>query len=379
MNRSIGLLYNRVIRLIARRPVTDEAEIRDRWRSARSCAVLCGAGLGDALMAVPLLRAIADSRPDLRIVAIVNGPAGSVIGRCGVPVEVVRFDRGGRRGGGKRFRRELRRKEIDIFLGALPSNTVTHSRVAFRSGARVVLKHAYDYGYRDDRDFSFLYSRLLDLDRSRHRVEHNLDLVRSVGEDPAGPVTMRFDPDPAAADHVDRWLAARGMESGSIVAIHPGGGRSDKYWPAERFAAVAAGLADAGRSVVVVGGPEEQGLGEEVCRRAARGSVVNAAGEFDLDGTAALLRGATLLVSNDSGIMHLAVAVGTPTVALFGPTDPRHIGPWSNRSISLVAGAGGLDSLEVRAVREIVERALVSLPMLPPSGEPGPIVYRHAL
>jgi lipopolysaccharide heptosyltransferase II len=112
------------------------------------------------------------------------------------------------------------------------------------------------------------------------------------------------------------------------VGLVPGAATVFKQWPAERFVAAARGLLD-GRSgwrLVVLGSMEERGLAAEVAR--ALGPVaVNLAGRVDLRALRGLIAGLRLLVTNDTGPLHIAVAVETPTVSLFGATDSRGTGP----------------------------------------------------
>jgi lipopolysaccharide heptosyltransferase II len=111
-----------------------------------------------------------------------------------------------------------------------------------------------------------------------------------------------------------------------LLAIHPGAGWETKRWPAEKFAEIARRFAGA---VVVVGSASERQLAAGVVDVAGspHKPVLNLTGETSLKQLAALLGAADVVVSNDSGPMHLAAAMGTPVVALFGPSDPRRYGP----------------------------------------------------
>ncbi len=122
-----------------------------------------------------------------------------------------------------------------------------------------------------------------------------------------------------------------GVKGGKVLVLAPGAKWPVKRWPAEYFSEVARAYREKGWNVVVVGSEEERGLAARVCGQAGA-FMVNLAGQTPLPLLAAVLQKAKLGVSNDSGIMHLALAVGTPTVALFGPT---HYGlgfrPWQSQ------------------------------------------------
>lgn len=113
-------------------------------------------------------------------------------------------------------------------------------------------------------------------------------------------------------------------EDSNAVLVHPGAASAARQWPPERWVAVVAALQDAGRQVVVTGGPTEQ----ELCRLVSRPTgCEDLSGGLDLDSLAETVAGAALLISGDTGVAHLATAVGTPSVTLFGPTPPELWGP----------------------------------------------------
>jgi heptosyltransferase-2 len=133
-------------------------------------------------------------------------------------------------------------------------------------------------------------------------------------------------------------LRAGPADADGPVVIAPGAGRATKRWPAERFAEVAGRLASGGRSVMVLGTPEEEPLLRRVAEGApaGRAEVVACADPGDLP--ALVGRGSAALV-NDSGILHVAEACGLPVVALFGPTHPRlGFGPLRADSVALHTG-----------------------------------------
>ncbi len=125
----------------------------------------------------------------------------------------------------------------------------------------------------------------------------------------------------AASDRLRGW----GLRAGSYAVVAPGALWETKRWPVDRFASVVTGLAGGrGLDVLLVGSASERALCEQVAggSEAGRATVVNGAGDTGLGELAALLGDARLFIGNDSGPMHMAMARGTPTVAIFGPTDP---------------------------------------------------------
>jgi ADP-heptose:LPS heptosyltransferase len=125
--------------------------------------------------------------------------------------------------------------------------------------------------------------------------------------------------------------------------VHPGAGSPARRWPPERFAAVATAEARAGRPVVVTGGPAEVELGREVAARAGLPQAAVHAGRGDVLALGRLVAAADRVVCGDTGVAHLATAVGTPSVVLFGPTSPALWGPPADRPWhrALWAGTSG--------------------------------------
>jgi ADP-heptose:LPS heptosyltransferase len=114
---------------------------------------------------------------------------------------------------------------------------------------------------------------------------------------------------------------------GGAVVVHPGAGYGAKRWPADRFAVVANRLEHAGHRVVVTGSGAEAGLADDVAQRAGLPAERVLAGRTDIAGLVDVVAGAALLVCGDTGIAHLATALGTPSVVLFGPEPPDRWGP----------------------------------------------------
>jgi heptosyltransferase-2/heptosyltransferase-3 len=139
-----------------------------------------------------------------------------------------------------------------------------------------------------------------------------------------GPGPVRFVPSGAAQRAAHTWLAAHRASRGWRVALHPGAGAGVKTWPPHRWAAVVNALAGEA-DIVLTGGPDEGPLVDAVAGQAcARPPVAQG---LSWDGLAALFQQVDLVLGMDSGPLHLATAVGTPTVRIYGPTDPRIYGP----------------------------------------------------
>jgi heptosyltransferase-1 len=128
--------------------------------------------------------------------------------------------------------------------------------------------------------------------------------------------------------------AVRTSASGEWALINPGAAWPNKRWPVESFGAVASWIASTyGWTPVVLWGPDEEALADGVV--AASGGTARKAPPTRMADILALAREARLIVSGDTGPLHLACAMGTPAVALFGPTTPARNGPWDDRDVSI--------------------------------------------
>ncbi|HJS58510.1 MAG TPA: glycosyltransferase family 9 protein [Vicinamibacteria bacterium] len=207
-------------------------------------------------------------------------------------------------------------------------------------------------------------------------------LVKRLGE--IIPTVIQRDPSPPpGAGHVSVWLAdavrelgipvrndeppslsTRPVETAELtsrlpdrfLALHPGSGSPRKNWPVERFAALADALAPQ-EPFALIDGPADRAVSARLASIAQRAVLAR---DRSVSFVAALLQRARLYVGNDSGVSHLAAAVGTPTLALFGPTDPVVWAPVGVAARTLRALDGDLERLEVRTVLDYVSGAWTS-------------------
>jgi len=158
-----------------------------------------------------------------------------------------------------------------------------------------------------------------------HVIDKNLALLEPLGIHAMGSRQFPLPPAREEAVSVENSLGAAGL--GDFVVLNAGGGWSSKLWPAERFGALALALRDRGLHPLVTWGPGEEDLAERVVA-ASEGAAVRCFRTTLLE-LIALLRRARLVVAGDTGPLHLACAVGTPVVGIYGPTDPARNGPFS--------------------------------------------------
>jgi heptosyltransferase-2 len=296
--------------------------------AAGAALVIQTAFLGDVVLTTPLLEALARRHGP---VDVVTTPAAAPLLETHPAVRRViaydkrRADRGLR--GVLRLARELRASAYAIAY--LPHRSLRSAVLARLAGIprRV--------GFHDG--WPSLYTGSRRRPASGHEIDRLLALA---DERPHHQTTPTLGV--AAGDHAaaDRVLREAGVAA-PFVALAPGSIWGTKRWPG--YAVLAARLA--GRAAVVaLGGPEDAPLGDEIvaAARTAGGSAANACGRLALREAAALIGKAAVLVTNDSAPLHLAAAMGTPIVAIFGPTVPAFgFGPRGPRDV--VVERTGLD------------------------------------
>lgn len=197
---------------------------------------------------------------------------------------------------------------------------------------------------------------------ARHLIE-TLGPLGPVGIDPDGPNGALDVPPLRTSTSVERQageeLRARDLDGRPFVAIHPGSGSPAKNWPAERFGEVVAALeGHYGLSALLLGGPADTTVLDDLrdCRDRAPALLVNR----PLPVVAAVLRHARVFLGNDSGLAHLAGVLGVPTLALFGPTDPRQWRPLGPRVRTLRAESTTMAGISTERV--LAELATLLLP-----------------
>lgn len=288
--------------------------------------------LGDTVLTTPLLAQLAHRGA----VDVVTTPASAAL-LTGNPAvrELIVYDKRGADSGVKgvwRLAKRLRATGYDIaFLaqGSWRSATLAWlarvpERIGFATSSGRLL-YTKSVPYRDD----------------LHHAARLLTLSRPNGREPsADELRPALYPATAERAEVDALLTAAGVEHGSpLVALAPGSVWATKRWP--YYPALAASLADLGRAVVI-GGAEDRPLADEIMT--AVPSAIDATGRISLLASAELISRCGVIVTNDSAPQHLASAMGTPTLSIFGPTVPDFgFGPLAPRH-----DVAGLDELPCR-------------------------------
>jgi len=257
-------------------------------------------GIGDAVLLVPAILALKKRFPACRVDVLAERRNAGAFALCPQLGEVLHYDRP------RELVRVLRRRYDLVIdteqwhrLSAVVARLIrSRLKIGFGTNER---RRMFDYGiaYRQD----------------RYEVDSFLDLLVPLGIAPE-PVEAPFLTVPETAQQEAARLLAP-LDGQPFVVLFPGASIAERRWGGTRFRELAKAIVRQGKAVIVVGGPEDRAAGDVIVEGLA--PALNLAGWTSLAGTAAVLSRAQLLVSGDSGVLHMAVGLGVPTVSLFGP------------------------------------------------------------
>jgi len=241
--------------------------------------------------------------------------------------QVIVYDKDGKHKSWMRtakFARNLKKKKFDLALILHPTNR-THL-VTYLAG---ISKRVGYY-----RKFGFLLTDKLAHNKQqgeRHELEYNLDLLRYLGVD-TGEKALHIPIKHEAEVWADKLFQEHMIKAtDKLLAIHPGASCPSKIWPLVRFAQVADALSKKYNfKVLVIAGPRDLSRADEVVKN-MHSPVINLAGRTSVSQLASILKRCKLFISNDSGPVHIATAVGTPVISIFGRKQaglsPKRWGP----------------------------------------------------
>lgn len=312
------------------------------WSGARRILCVRLDNMGDVLMTTPAMQALAESAPDRHIALLTSTPSALLAPHLPMVDEVipwnapwVRHDPAPSAADVAHLlpacARALAARGFDaaVIFTVYSQSALPAAMLCCLAGIPLRLAHCRENPYALLSDWVAETEPDTAGQRPRHEVRRQLDLVARVGAVIAD-TRMRFHVREADRQRLDDLLSHRQppRSSGRGIVVHPGATAASRRWPSWRFAEVARELAmRTGGCVWITGSGSEAALAEAVCADAMHPHVRTLAGKLSLGEMAALLERSDLLVSNNSGPVHLAAALGTPTVDLYALTNPQHT-PW---------------------------------------------------
>lgn len=302
--------------------------------------------IGDVLLAVPVFRALKETFPGTHITTIVNSGTDGVLRGYPLIDEIITLDRGIKDLPLKeRYAREadfllkIRAEKFDMAVDLTGGDRA--AILSYTSGAR------YRIGWESSRGFAgkrHLYTHRHKPDIRAHMVLQNLDVVRSFGITTAN-IAVDFHIPEADRDFGDKILGNRTAPGRPIVHIHPTSRWLFKCWTDDLMSEIITWLLKDNKTVIMTSSEDhrEMARAEEILSKVGpHPELINLCGRTTLKQLGAISRRADLFFGVDSAPMHIAAAVGTPVLALFGPTGAFNWGPWHN------GGAGSDDSYRLK-------------------------------
>lgn len=298
--------------------------------------------LGDVVLTTPAIKAVRQAYPQAYLAMMVRPYTELAVKGNPYLNEVILYDKGGRHRSiiaSIGFAMELKKKNFDLCIIFHPTNRA--HIISYLAGIPRRI------GY--DANFSFLLTdhiRNTKHEGKKHELDYNLDLLKLLGiESEERELCVPVNDE--AVKFIDELLTKSGIKkTDRVIVIHPGASCPSKIWPLERFAKLADRLIGSyGVKIVVIGGEDEK---DAFCVNSVRKFMLKEAlflaGGLNISQLGALLKRAVLFVSNDSGPVHVAVAVKTPVVAIFGRNQPglspTRWGPLGPNDIVLHKDAG---------------------------------------
>ncbi len=274
-------------------------------------------GIGDAVLFVPMLRALREAWPDTEIELLMERRNVAVIASTGLADRIYLYDRVL-----TDLVRVLRRP-YDVVIDTEQYHHFS-ALMAWVNGAPRRI------GFATTRRRYFLTEQVR-YSQTVYEARSFLDLaevaigrkIRWDSDQPFYPVAQD------AADDAEKTLV--GFEGMPLVAIHPGASIPERRWAPARYGTLARLLAERGAAIIVLGGPTDRRAAAVICQALGEYPHVNLAGRCTLPEAAAFVRRAWVYVSADTGVLHLAYGVGTPTVHIFGPGVLAKWGPPGKR------------------------------------------------
>jgi len=289
---------------------------------------------GDVLLATPVFSVLKQHAPHVEIDALVYADTADMLNGNPAVSRVFAVDRGwkslslmAQAGAEWSLLQQLRTRDYDLLI-----HLSEHPRGAWLARLlgphyRVAANHPRAHRFWKS-SFTHLYP--LPKNGRRHVVELNLDALRRIGVQPGAEGRgLSFVPGDAAESDVARMLGELGLAAGGYIHLHPASRWQFKCWPAEKTAELIDALRASGERVVVSAAPDAAEL--DLVRRIrdlAAAPFDDVSGKLTLKQLGALTRNASLFIGVDSAPMHIASAMGTPVVALFGPSGEFNWGPW---------------------------------------------------
>jgi heptosyltransferase-2 len=297
-------------------------------------------GIGDALLATPMVELLRKAKPDAEIHALVMFAATKEMFEHDPYVDHVHFHDflNNTKSSALAFLLGVRGHQFDISISTYPQNRREYNLIALFLGAK--RRYGITYRRRSKRNLNWLNTKALLEDDRLHCVEENVRLLSLLGiEHELREETLprlRLNLSEGHAEFASRWYREAELDPTTTFTIgfHAGTARFKNHvnrrWSPEKFAELAKAITqEMNARVLLFGGPDDRDANEAILRLA--GDHITEVRTRSIMESVAVMRSVGMFVSNDSALMHIAGALELPTVGIFGPTNETYVHPWKTR------------------------------------------------
>jgi lipopolysaccharide heptosyltransferase II len=287
-------------------------------RELKSFLIVQTAYPGDVILTLPLIQVLKKEYPDSTIDVMVILKCADILANHPSINEVIIYDKHGSDAGLLKFAgmvKEVRKKKYDCAF--VPHKSIRSALLVKFAGIPERIGFIKSSG-------KLFYSRRMPYQESAHEIERNCSLLKAIGIDPQHKEFPQIFPNFHDKKKVSHYLSEHGIQHvNNLIGVAPGTVWPTKQWPLERYIQLVEMLSSNGFPVVLIGGKEDTDICERIKNEIGSKSVSSSAGKLSLLQSGELIHRCKLLVSNDSAPMHLAGAMRTPVIAIFGATIPE--------------------------------------------------------
>lgn len=287
--------------------------------------------IGDVIFSTPFIKTVRDAYPDAYIACLIHPRCADILKDNPRIDEIIIYDEEGKHKsfiGKIELIRRLRKGHFDTAF--ILHRSLTRALLAFLSGIR------HRVGY-PTKHRALLLTNIVDFpEKEIHKVEYFLNLARGAGIKP-GEISYEFFVRDADRERVNKFLKDNSVGTEApLIVLCPGGNWDPKRWPKDSFAKLADMLIEKLKAKVVLSGAAKDIPLAQAIKSMMRNTPIISCGVTTIKELGALLERADLVIANDSGPMHLAVAMKTNVIALFGPTSPELTGPYGKGNYRVI-------------------------------------------
>ena len=304
----------------------------DAWRNYKNILCVRLDNMGDVLMSQPAMRALKHSGSDRQITLLTSSTGATIAPFIPEVDAIIPFDvpwvKTDEINGEQQLLAladELRSRWFDaaVIFTSYSQNPLPAAMLCYQAGIKAVLGYCRENPYRLISDW---VPDREPLDYIVHEVQRQLELVQTIGGTTSDTKLSLHVPE-ESRQMIRARLVALGLGAGRPwLVLHAGVSEEKRRYPADKYIAACRSLIEQGHKIVLTGSSSERSYVNEIAHPLGNGAV-NLAGELSVAEFIALIAAAPLLISNNTGPVHIAAAVGTPIVVLYAKTNPQHT-PW---------------------------------------------------